>query len=269
MSRRIELLRLDYTFSVIIPILIAIYLNDLNPFKHFDIIIGFIFLAITGNTWNDVADMKDPAEKETLERVKGYTPREIFTIGLASFIFGITLLLRTCLKFPINGLFLTIIIGMVLLYVKWLKPIPILNQILLGASHVFLPYLMIKVDAEILAMSDLEWFLMLTLLAFAVTGQFVHEVIDSDALTKYFNLRQCQIIIWVSSATTLVLAILVSIISKEYYFFPFLFMPIGTMYTFRHPTKSKKGVKDVGILIGNFLLLYFICLITIQMLEVI
>ena len=269
MSRRIDLLRLDYIFSVIIPILIAIYLNNLNPFEHFDIIIGFIFLAITGNTWNDVADMKDPNEEETLKRVEGYTPREIFTIGLASFFFGITLLLRTCLKFPINGLFLILIIGMVLLYVKWLKPIPILNQILLGASHVFLPYLMIKVDANVPLISDLEWFLMLTLLAFAVTGQFVHEVIDSDALTKYFNLLQCQIIIWISSIITLILAVCVIAISEEYYFVPFLFMPIGTIYTFRRPTKSNKGVKDVGILIGNFLLLYFICLITIQMVGLI
>jgi hypothetical protein len=269
MSRRIGLLRLDYVFSVIIPILIAIYLNSLNLFEHFDIIIGFIFLAITGNTWNDVVDMKDLSEKETLERVEGYTPREIFTIGLASFFFGITLLLRTCLKFPINGLFLTLIIGMVLLYVKWLKPIPILNQILLGISHVFLPYLMIKVDANLPLMSGLECFLMLTLLAFAVTGQFVHEVIDSDALTRYFSLRQCQVIIWISSIITLVLAICTFIISKQYYFFPFVFMPIGTMYTFRRPTKSNRGVKDVGILIGNFLLLYFICLITIQMVRVI
>ncbi|MFX1321178.1 MAG: UbiA family prenyltransferase [Promethearchaeota archaeon] len=269
MSKRIELLRLDYTFSVIIPILIAIYLNNLNPFEHFDIIVGFIFLAITGNTWNDVVDMKDPNEKETLERVEGYHPREIFTIGLASFIFGFSLLLRTCFTYPINGLFLGIIIVMVLLYVKWLKPIPILNHILLGASHVIFPYFMIKIDAELSLMSTSEWILMFTILGFAVTGQFVHEVIDSDALTRFFSLRQCQIIIWTSAIFTLILALWAFVILEQYYFFPFIFMPIGTMFTFRRPTKSSKGVKDVGILIGNFLMLYFICLITIQMAGVI
>jgi len=38
-------------------------------------------------------------------------------------------------------------------------------------------------------------------------------------------------------------------------------VPIGTMFTFRHPTESTQGVKDVGILIGNFLMIYFITLI--------
>jgi len=269
MSKRIELLRIDYVFSVMIPLLIAIFLNNLNPFNHFDILIGFFFLAITGNTWNDVVDMRDPNEKETLERVEGYHPREIFTIGLVCFIFGISLLLRTCLAYPINGLFLGIIIIMVLLYVKWLKPIPLLNHILLGASHVLLPYFMIKIDAELSLMSVSEWILIFTILGFAITGQLVHEVIDSDALTRYFSLRQCQIIIWTISIITLTLAIWAFIVLEQYYFFPFIFMPIGTMFTFRRPTKSSKGVKDVGILIGNFLMLYFICLIIIQMAGVI
>ena len=81
MGSRFGLLRLDYTFSVIIPMLMAIYLNRLNPFNHIDILIGFLFFAITGNTWNDVIDMRDPNEVETLKRVEGYHPKEIFTIG--------------------------------------------------------------------------------------------------------------------------------------------------------------------------------------------
>ena len=96
MSNRIGLLRLDYIFSVVTPMLIAIYLNGLNPLDHIDIIVGFAMLAITGNTWNDVIDMKDPTEKETLQRVEGYHPREIFTIGLSTFVLGVVLLLRTC-----------------------------------------------------------------------------------------------------------------------------------------------------------------------------
>jgi len=39
MSNRIGLLRLDYIFSVITPMLIAIYLNGLNPLDHIDIIV--------------------------------------------------------------------------------------------------------------------------------------------------------------------------------------------------------------------------------------
>ena len=133
-----------------------------------------------------------------------------------------------------------------------------------------LPYFMIKVDAG-LPLIDLtfELPLLIAFFAFALTGQFVHEVIDSDALTRYFSLRQCQIIIWVSSLISLVLGIWAFFILNQYYFFPFVFLPIGTMYTFRRPTKSTQGVKDIGILIGNFLLIYFICLITLQISNII
>jgi len=277
MSKRIDLLRLDYTFSVIVPMLLAIFLNELNPFHHIDIILGFIFLAITGNTWNDVIDMRDPEEKETLERVEGYHPREIFTIGLTTFILGVTLLMRTCLANPINGVLLIIIIVMVLLYCVWYKPVPILNHILLGASHILLPYFIIKFDAGLIGPGDpwlttIEWILMLTFFSFAITGQLVHEVIDNDSMRKKLSLKQCQIAIWISSIITLVLGTMVFIFfpaNYKFYFIPFIFFPIGTMFTFRRPTESTKGVKDVGILIGNFLLLYFICLIILQMAGVI
>ncbi len=271
MSNRIGLLRLDYLFSVIVPMLIAIYLNNLNFFEYIDIIIGFALLAITGNTWNDVIDMRNPSETETLERVEGYHPKEIFTVGLVSFILGITLLLRTCLTYLINGLLLIVIIVMVLLYCLWLKQIPIINHILLGGSHMLLPYFMIKIDAGLLLFSEaVELPLMLAFFTFALTGQFVHEVIDDvSSLRKYLTLRQSQLIILIFSAVSLVLGIWAFIISGIYYFFPFIFMPIGTMYVFRRPTESTRGVKDIGILIGNFILVYFMCLITLQMVGVI
>ncbi|MFX1259727.1 MAG: hypothetical protein ACFFAN_17885 [Promethearchaeota archaeon] len=270
MSSRIGLLRLDYAFSVIVPMLIAIYLNNLNPLEHIDIIIGFTFLAITGNTWNDFIDMRDPNEIETLKRVEGYHPREIFTIGAVCFLLGITLLLRTCIKHVMNAIFLIIIIIMVILYCIWLKPIPFVNHILLGTTHILLPYFMIKIDAGLpLINLEGELPLILAFFAFALTGQFVHEVIDGDSIRKYFNLKQCQILIWSFSLITLILAVWAFIILTNYYFIPFIFFPIGTMFTFRHPTKSTQGVKDIGILIGNFLLVYFLCLITLQIVGVI
>jgi hypothetical protein len=266
MSRRIDLLRLDYLFSVLIPLFVAVYLNQLNVFEHFDIILGFAFLAITGNTWNDVIDMRDPEEVETLERVKGYHPREIFTVGLASFFFGISLLLRTCItNFPINAILLFIIIVMVLAYCLWIKPIPILNQLFLAISHIILPYFMIKIDANIVSIGLGEFVFLLAFFTFAVLGQIVHEVIDNDAIRKHLSLRQCQIVIWIFSILTLILGIFAFLLLLEWYFIPFLFVPFGTMFTFRRPTASTQGVKDVGILIGNFLLVYFICLIILQM----
>ena len=266
MSRRIDLLRLDYLFSVLIPLLVPIYLNNLNLFMHFDIIIGFSFLAITGNTWNDFFDMKDPQEVDTLERVEGYRPKEIFTIGLASFFLGFTLLLRTCIQnFPLNAIFLFVIILMVILYIIWLKPIPIVNQIFLAISHVILPYFMIKIDAKVFTIDLGEFIFILAFFSFAIMGQLVHEVIDNDAIRQHLSLKGCQIIIWVFAVLTLIFSILSFILLLEFYFIPLIFVPIGTMYTFRRPKTTTKGVKDVGILIGNLLLIYFICLILLQM----
>ena len=269
MASRIGLLRLDYTFSVIVPMLIAMYLNRLNPFQHIDILVGFVFLAITGNTWNDVMDMRDPNEKETLKRVEGYHPREIFTIGIVSFFLGLSLLLRTCIQNSLNAIFLIVIIVVMILYNKWLKHVPFLNHIILGVSHMLLPYFIIKVDAGLpLFESTRELILLSAFFIFALTGELVHETIDQD-LTKHFSLRQCQIFIIVFSLISLILGSWAFFILREFYFLPFIFMPIGTIYTFRRPTKSTQGVKDIGILIGNFILVYFLCLICLQMVGVI
>ena len=161
---------------------------------------------------------------------------------------------------------------MVLVYVKWLKPYAIINQILLGISHIVLPYFMIKVEAGLPLMTPNEWLLMIMFFAYAVTGQLVHEVIDGDAIRKALSLKNCQRVIWISSIITLITAIWIFIVypeSYKFYFFPFILFPLGTMFTFRTPTESTKGVKDVGILIGNFLLLYFACLISLQMATII
>ncbi|MHA1782038.1 MAG: hypothetical protein ACTSUL_01280, partial [Promethearchaeota archaeon] len=72
MSKGLKLLRIEYIFSVLVPCLLSIYLNNYNLLNHIWILAGFAFYAITGNTLNDFIDMKDPNEKETLERVAGY-----------------------------------------------------------------------------------------------------------------------------------------------------------------------------------------------------
>ncbi len=265
MTKRIELLRLDYTFSVLIPMLFAIYLNHLNIFRYLDILVGFTFLAITGNTWNDVIDMRNPDDADTIKRVEGYHPKEIFTIGLVSFILGITLLVRTCIEHFLNFILLLMIIAMVLGYCIWFKPIPILNDIVLAVSHVLLPYLIIKVDAGLPLLSFVEFVLMMAFLAFTFNAQVTHEVIDGDAIRQKFSLRQCQIVILLSAAITIFLGSWLVLLTCNYFFIPFIFFPAGIIYTFRRPTTSTKGVKDVGLLSGNFLLVYFLCLIALQM----
>ncbi|MBN1216345.1 MAG: hypothetical protein JXA99_13000 [Candidatus Lokiarchaeota archaeon] len=260
MSRRIDLLRLDYLFSVIIPLIIAIYLNNLRPIEYIDIIIGFCLLGIAGNTWNDAIDMKNSKEYDTIERVKGYSPREIFTIGIAAFILGITLLLRTCIANYINAILLLIAALMVISYCKWIKPIIIVNQIFLTVSHVILPYFIIKIDAQVYNVNYGE---LIFLIAFFITGtlgQLVHEIIDDDSMRHYLSLRQCQFVVWIFSIFSAVFIIWSYFLLQDYYFLPLLIIPLGTIFTFRKPTKSSQGVKDVGIIIGNFLLIYFLCL---------
>ena len=68
MRKRIELLRLDYLFSVLLPCILAIYINKFEVMNHIDILIGFSFLGITGNTLNDVIDSRNPKEIETIKR---------------------------------------------------------------------------------------------------------------------------------------------------------------------------------------------------------
>ncbi len=266
MSRRIDLLRLDYAFSVIVPMLIAVYLNHFSLLQHLDIIIGFLLYAITGNTLNDALDARDPKEVETRERIEGYHWKEIATIAIVCFIFGSMLFVRTIEQHPINAAFLAGSVIMVVIYCLK-KDVPIINQILLGISHVLFPYLMIKVDATGSAtLSSGEWFAMITFFCFAFTGQIVHEAIDGDSIT-HFSLRTQQIVIISSSLITIILAIGTLFVLKTIYFLPFVLIPIGSIYTFRHPTHSTKGVKDVGIILGNVILLYFIVLIVMQFIS--
>jgi hypothetical protein len=259
-SRRLNLLRLDYAFSVIVPLLFAIYYNHYNLFDHLDIIMGFLFYAITGNTLNDAIDMRDPNEKETIERTQGFHWKEIMAIGIISFLFGSMFFIRTILAHPINGLFLFLTIAMVILYCLK-KAIPIFNQILLGISHIIFPYLMIKADASADPLLSLnEWLLMLCFLFFAFSGQVVHEIIDGDAISR-LSLKTQQKVVIISSSLTVIVGIIISIVIQDYYFLPFAFIPLGSIYTFRTPTKSTQGVKDVGIIMGNIIMFYFLILI--------
>jgi hypothetical protein len=259
-SKRIELLRLDYLFSVIVPLLLAIYLNALPIAPFLPIIAGFGFYAITGNTLNDVIDMRDPHEVETLERVAGYHWKEIATIAVIGFVFGSMMFVKTVRDHPVNGLLLVLIVAMVVLYcVK--KNIPVLNQILLGVSHVVLPYAMIKIDAGIAPVfNQTEVFALFCFFAFAFSGQIVHEIIDGDSITR-FSPRTQQLVVIVSSVIAILLAVVAVVLLDNLYIMPFALIPFGSIYTFRRPTRSTRGVKDVGIVLGNVIMAYLIILI--------
>jgi 4-hydroxybenzoate polyprenyltransferase len=270
MSRRIDLLRLEYAFSVIVPCLLAVYFNNFNLFAHLDIIGGFLLYAITGNLLNDAIDAKDPKDVETKERVQGYRPKEIMAMGLIAFLFGTFLFVRTCVDHWENTILLIVIVVMVVGYCLKFKQWVIINQILLAVSHVLLPYFMVEIDGGVTTFGLLDWVLILTFFAYAYTGQIVHEAIDGDAITR-FSLRTQQIIVWVSSLITTGLGIVANFVlwstsTPEWYIFlPMIFVPLGTIYIFRRPKQHPKGVKDIGIVLGNILMLYILVLIVRQM----
>jgi len=237
----------------------CIYINDLTLLDHIDILAGFLLYAVTGNTLNDVIDMRDPEEEETLKRVEGYHWKEILAIAAISFLFGTTLFIRTLKEHPINILYLGLTISMVVVYcIK--KDVPVFNQILLGASHIFFPYMMIKTDAGAPTFSSDEWILVVTFFFYAFSGQVVHEIIDGDAITRFSKKAQ-QMTVIISSSLTVVLGFITAWLLNDIYFVPIALIPLGSIYTFRKPTESTHGVKDVGIILGNVLLVYYLVLI--------
>ena len=268
MSKGFKLLRVEYIFSVLIPCLLAIYLNDLQIADHLWILSGFAFYAITGNTLNDFIDMKNPNEKETLERVKGYTRKEIFVLSLASFAMGSACFMNSIFLHPLLAIYLIIIILMVIFYCLF-KTLMIFNHIILGVSHIILPYFMIKIDAgsTILTyfpeLSLNEWLIIISIALVAYTGQMLHEMIDGDSISR-LNPRSSQMVIWISSLTSLVMGIFMIIFTQILIFFPIIIFPLGIMYIFRKPRKDLLGrhsLKDIGIIMGNLVLFFLIILI--------
>ncbi len=268
MSKGFKLLRLEYLFSVLIPCLLCIYLNDYDIIAHIWILSGFGFYAITGNTLNDAIDMKDPDEKETLERVKGYGRKEILVLALASFLLGTMCFINSILIRPILGIYLAIIVFMVVFYCMF-KKLVIINHIILGISHIILPYFMIKISAGEIVINifpNMELFESLILAAItsvAFTGQMVHEMIDGDSLAR-LQPRISQLVIWIASIISIIIVIISFIITQYLIFLPILFFPFGIMYIFRKPRTDLLGrtsLKDTGIILGNLMLVYIIILI--------
>jgi len=268
MSKGFRLLRIEYLFSVLIPCLLCIYLNNYEVTSHIWILAGFGFYAITGNTLNDVIDMKDPNEKETMERVKGYTRREIGVLGISSFFLGTMCFLNDIIVRPLLAIYLALIVIMVVFYCLF-KNLVIINHIILGISHIFLPYFMIKINAGDTVLSYFpnlslpEWLIITSVTSAGFVGQMLHEMIDGDALAR-LKPRSSQIVMWVSSIVALGFSLFSLIITQLIILLPIIIFPIGVMYIFRKRRNDLLGrtsLKDTGIILGNLILLYIIILI--------
>ncbi|MBD3197080.1 MAG: hypothetical protein GF317_18645 [Candidatus Lokiarchaeota archaeon] len=270
MSKGFNLLRVEYLFTVITPLLLAIYLNSYNITNHVDIIAAFGFWAITGNTINDLMDMNDPNESETLKRVKDYSKKEIGVLAISSFLLGCALFIEPVLRHLELIVYLGLTAVLVILYCVALKPYLVINWIILDFSHIWLPYLIIKINAgdssNLLPFLNLpEIMLLLSASILALSSNFIHEVIDNDAITKLSPLGQ-QIILWGSSILGIGLSIVSVFMFPEYFifFFPFMIFPFAVIYMSRSRNRLPHGattIKDIGIIVGNLSMVFLIVLI--------
>ncbi|TFF84454.1 MAG: hypothetical protein EU552_00045 [Promethearchaeota archaeon] len=268
MSKGFRLLRVEYIFSVLVPCLLCIYLNNYDPISHIWILAGFGFYAITGNTLNDAIDMNDPTEKETLERVEGYQRKEILVLSITCFVLGTMCFWNVFVENLLLLVYLLIIVALVVFYCKF-KSLVIINQIILGVSHIFLPWFMIKINAGDIALNlfpyltVFEWLILSAIASVAFTGQMLHELIDGDSLSK-ITPKKAQIVIWIACSVSLVIGISSIILTQNLLFFPIIIFPIGILYIFRKPRNNLLGrtsLKDTGIILGNLIFAYVIILI--------
>lgn len=273
MSKGFKLLRVEYIFSVIIPCLLAIYLNDYELLNHIEIIGGFAFWAICGNTLNDLKDMDDPNDIETQERTAGYRKKELAMLSMTGFMLGAACFINPVLSSPIIILYLAALAIMVILYCVALKPAVIINWVLLGISHMWFPYFIIKINAGD-SINNIfpivfphEWFILALASTMALAGNLIHEMVDKDAITRY-SFKVQRLILGIISILALCLGVLALILFPEYmiYFAPFVVLPAGTLYLGRSEAaieshQGKTSLKDTGIIAGNLFLVFIIILI--------
>ena len=271
-SRRLDLLRLDYAFAVVVPSLFAIYLNDLELLTHLDIILGFGFFVITGCLMNDAIDRRNPREKETIQRTKEFVWKELAALAIVCFAFGLGFMIRTIIDHPLNG-GLIFLAGLMIVVYNLKKSIPILNQLLLAISHLCIPYLVIKVDGvqDLEAMglwgfprlSSGEWFFMIAFLFFAIAAESVHEIIDGDSMKRY-SPRVQQLTVLLTTGFAIIFGIPAIILTQNEIFLVFLVIPLGILYIFRKPPgpgRPHSGVKDIGIIMGNMVMVALVVII--------
>lgn len=275
MSKGFKLLRIEYVFSVSIPVLFAIYLNGYNLLDHLELLGAFAFWAICGNTLNDFFDMDDPNDIETAERTEGYRKKEIAALSATGFMLGAVLFLNPVQEHPEIIIYLIAIVAMVVLYCIALKPVVVINWVLLGISHIWFPYFIVKINAgdslNGLPIMELhEWFLLALGSVMALAGNLIHEIVDRDAITRY-SLKTQQIILWTVSICALGLGAIALLLLTEYtiYFLPFLVFPLGIMYLGRSQEairdhQGKTSLKDTGIIAGNMFFIFVIILILTQ-----
>ncbi|MHA1270637.1 MAG: UbiA family prenyltransferase [Candidatus Helarchaeota archaeon] len=238
-------------FSVLVPIFLAIYINDLIFYNYIKLIGGWIFIGISGNLLNDIKDQDRDLE---------FSRNHLIAFFLISLTLGTILLIET---FMINWINLVLFLCsaiLVVLYCLKLKKYAIINKFVLVLSHIIFPYLIINIPSLNAPNFYGELFILLGLFFFSFSSQIIHELSDKEAFKKYPK-KLTRFIIIIISIISIVFYIFAIIILCDFYLIPLIFAPIGILFLYRMPIIPRPIHKKAGILVGNLLLVYFLFLI--------
>jgi len=250
-AQRWGVLRLDYLFAVLVPCMIALYVTRSGAaglLEHLRLIAGWAFLGIAGNVINDVVDK---------DRGLDWNTKELAAIAIGSLVLSLLCFGSAFVLDPMTTVYVAIAIGLVFVYCIGLKKIPLASGFVQVFAEVCMPFFSIHVPS-----SPVEWLWLVSLFCFSVLSQFMHEAIDKEAMASRFSPNQMRIIMFVFSGLTLGCGTILFLITMDYNILPVAFVPFATIYIFRSPRMNPaSNIKSIGIILGNFFMIYFLVLI--------
>jgi 4-hydroxybenzoate polyprenyltransferase len=250
-GNRWSAVRLDYLFVVIIPCLVALYTNNsmvgFTILGHLKTILGWIFLGIAGNVINDMVDK---------DRDTGWNTKELGAVALGSVTLALLCFLDAVAANPLNAVWIATAIGLILVYNLGMKRIPLASGFVQVFAEICMPFFTIHVPDDLA-----EWLWLVALYLFGVLSQFMHEALDRDALAQRFTPARVRAVVVLFSVLTLVAGFALLFLTGDVNILPFAFVPAACIYIFRVPRGSSGNIKSVGIVLGNFFMVYFVVLL--------
>jgi len=250
-AHRWEVLRLDYLFAVLVPCMIALYVNHAGSsgfLENLKLIAGWAFLGIAGNVINDMVDK---------DRNLGWDPKELAAIAIGSLVLSLLCFASAMASNPATIIYVATAIGLVFVYCIGLKKVPLASGFVQVFAEVCMPYFSIHLPT-----SPVEWLWLVSLFFFSMLSQFMHEAIDKEAVASRFSPNKVRIIVFIFSGLTLGFGAVLFLMTLDFNILPIAFVPFATIYIFRSPrTAPAPNIKSIGIILGNFFLIYFIVLI--------
>jgi 4-hydroxybenzoate polyprenyltransferase len=248
MQNRWNVVRLDYLFSVVLPCIIALYVNHLPLLGSIRTILGWALLGITGNVINDAIDR---------DRDLGWQRKELVAIAVGSLALAGLCFIPAIVADPLNGAWIAIAIVLIIVYNFGMKKVPVASALVQVFAEIVMPYFTIHLPT-----TAVEWLWLVTLYAYGILSQFMHEALDSEAVASY-GPKKVRFIVFLFSLIVLVLGVVLFVLTVDINILPFAFVPFAAMYIYRTPrSKDAAGnIKDVGIILGNLFLVYFIVLV--------